>query len=89
MPNKKAAAKALRQTKKHALKNRTAKDTIKKTVKQVLRSIEAGELDKATKMLPQLSKIVDKAAKRNIIHKNKASRIKERVAKKVNTATKK
>ena len=39
----------------------------------------------AVEMLPGVQKILDKLAKKNIIHKNKAANLKSKVAKHVNS----
>ena len=57
--------------------------TIKKykdAVKSVRKAVSAGKKDVAAKALPQAFKQLDKAAKKNILHKNKASRLKSRLS---------
>lgn len=50
-------------------------------VKEVRKFAAAGKAAEAEKLLPQLYKALDKAAKTNVIKKNKASRIKSRLSK--------
>lgn len=83
MPIKHAAAKALRQTKKATVRNRAVKGAIKKLIKDGQRAIAARELEKARNFIQTLAQAVDKAARRNIIKKNRAGRIKSRFAKQV------
>lgn len=83
MPIKKSASKALRQTKKRGLKNRKAKERIKRLIKDFKKAIEKKEKDKAKELFPKIQTILDKAAKRNIIKKNKAARLKSRLAKRL------
>lgn len=82
MPIIKSAKKALRQSKKRQTANLVYKTKIKKTKKTIEKKILAKELDLAKQDLSKYYKIVDKATKRNILHKNKASRLKSRLAKK-------
>lgn len=80
MPIKHAAEKALRKSKKAADRNRAAKDQIKKLIKTGHKALAADKLDEARALVPKLAATVDKAARRNIIKRNKANRIKSRYA---------
>jgi len=68
------AKKALRQNKKRHLLNSQKKLALKNLVKKTMKS-------KAKKDLSLVYSFADKAAKSGIIHKNKARRIKSRLAK--------
>ncbi len=83
MPIIKSAKKALRQSKRKNERNSAYKIKIHKTKKTIQKSLIAKESDKAKTDLKAFYKIVDKASKRNIIHKNKANRLKSRLAKKI------
>ena len=74
MPVTKQAKKKLRQDLKREIKNRDLKSKFKKTLKVTRTSPTAKKLSEA-------SKVIDKAAKKNVIHKNKAARLKSRLAK--------
>ena len=74
MPIIKSAKKALRQNKKHFLLNQKKKSTLKSLVKKTSKS-------KAKEDLSMLYSTVDKAVKNKILHKNKARRIKSKMAK--------
>ena len=76
MPNTKQAAKRLRQSEKARIQNKSARSAMRTSVKKVL-SAETPEA--AAESLPLAMKRVDKAAKRNVIHKNAAARIKSRL----------
>lgn len=52
--------------------------------KKVLKLVSAGNAKEAAEMLPQAFKAIDKAAKKNIIHANKAARMKSRISRAVN-----
>lgn len=58
-------------------------------VRDVKKLVVAGKPSDAEKLLPQLYKALDKAAKTNAIKKNKASRLKSRISKFVASAEKK
>jgi len=83
IPNIASAAKRLRQSEKRRGLNRSKKADIKRIVKEIRRSIEAGDKSAAVALLPQLAKAADKAAQGNAIHANRAARIKSRWTKKV------
>ena len=81
MANHKSSFKRIRQTETRRLRNRY----YAKTMRNAVRALRA-TTDKAvaTELLPKVQKMLDKLAKRNIIHKNKAANIKSSVAKHVN-----
>lgn len=72
MPRIKSAKKALRQNRQRAIKNRAVKNRLKALIK----SISATNISQAFSVL-------DKAVKNNLLHKNKAARIKSRLTKAV------
>lgn len=80
MPNTKSAKKALRQSLKHRTRNLTWKRQTKSTAKQYKRFIDGGNLEEAQKQLALAYKTLDKSAKVGVIKKNKASRVKSRLA---------
>lgn len=83
MPNLDNAKKALRQSKKHEANNRRYKNRIKKIARQIDDLVKDGKNSEAEKILPVFYKTVDKAAKKNILHKNTAARRKSLFSKKV------
>jgi small subunit ribosomal protein S20 len=83
IPNIRSAKKRLRQSEKRRGLNRARKAALKRVIKQIRLHIASQEKEAARSLLPQLSKAADKAAKHNTIHKKKASRIKSRWTKKV------
>jgi len=74
MPHSKQAKKRLRQSQKQRMINRSSTSAMRTHVKKVLKAVEAGDLETATRELPLAMKKVDKAAKHKVIHKNQASR---------------
>lgn len=82
-----SALKELRKSLKRRKRNLMLKNRIKQLKKQMLELINEKKLDEAKKLLPQFYKAVDKAAKVNFIHKNKAARLKSAIATKLHEAT--
>lgn len=83
MPIKKSAMKELRKSKKRHLHNLDTLSALKTLNKKFLQLVGAKKIEEAQKMLTQLSSKLDKAARRNVIHKNKASRKKSRLMRKL------
>ncbi len=76
MPNTSSAKKALRQAEKRNLANVAFKVMLKRSLKTV-----------SKETLAKTTSLIDKAVKRNLIHKNKASRMKSQLAKAHGIAT--
>lgn len=81
MPNTKSAIKAERQNIKRRVVNLAVLEKIRKATKQVRKLAALGKLDEAKTALNATFASLDKAAKKHIIHKNKASRLKARLSK--------
>lgn len=81
MPVTKQARKKVRQDKRKARFNLRKKKTYKENVKDYLKNPTEAALKK-------VSSALDRAAKVNVIHKNKASRLKSRFSKKLPQASK-
>lgn len=60
-------------------RNRTVKSNIRSSVKTAL---TVGQPEERQAALKEVSSVVDKAAAKGVIHKNRASRIKSRLARK-------
>ena len=80
MPNLKTSIKDLRQTKRRTLHNDRLRKRVKKSVKRFQELVSTGEKEAAEKSLKQTNKVLDKAAKKNVIKKGTASRKKSRLA---------
>lgn len=76
-----SAKKANRQNIKRREKNSKQKEALRKAVKNYKKLIDAKNSEAAGKELSNVYKILDKAAKINLIAKNKASRMKSRLSK--------
>ncbi len=73
MANHKSALKRIRSTEKRRVRNRYQHKTTRNAVR-VLRSTE--DKKEAAELLPKVCSMLDKLAKKNIIHKNKAANLK-------------
>ena len=76
-----SAKKALRQSQKRRIINVRKKEKIKNLIKEVKNLASQKKVEEAKKLLPQLYKILDKAAKTGLIKKNAAARKKSRLTK--------
>ena len=81
MANHKSALKRIRQTEKHNLHNRYYAMTMRNAVKKLRNTTEKSE---AAAQLPKVTSMLDKLAKRNIIHVNKAANLKSKLSRYVN-----
>ena len=81
MATHKSAIKRIRQTEKRRLLNKYFHKTTRNTMKK-LQDMKTKK--EATSLLPKVTSMLDKLAKRNIIHKNKASNLKSKLTKHVN-----
>lgn len=76
MPILKNAKKALRVSKRHQVVNHRVKSRLKTSFDALKKSQKAEDL-------PKTYTAIDKAVKKNIIHKNKAARLKSQASKKI------
>ena len=81
MANHKSAKKRVRQDAKKRLHNRYYKKTARNAVAKLRRTTDKEE---AIELLPSVKSMLDKLAKHNQIHKNKASNLKSKLTKYVN-----
>ena len=81
MANHKSAEKRVRQIKTRTLRNRYGAVTMR----NALRKLRASENPEEVKELcPKVCSMLDKLAKRNVIHKNKAGNLKSKITKRMN-----
>lgn len=81
MANHQSSEKRIRQTEVRRLRNRYYAKTARNAVKQLRKTSDKEE---AKALYPKVSSMLDKLAKRNIIHKNKAGNLKSKLALHVN-----
>lgn len=84
VPIKQAAKKALRQSKKRNKINTSARRRLHETIKKFNSFVKENKAEEAKKLLQTCYKLLDKAAKKNVIKKNTASRKKSRLTKALN-----
>lgn len=80
MANIKSAIKRARQNDQLRLRNASARSMFRTFVKNVVKAIEAKQPEAAKTAFDKAQPVIDKAAQKGLIHKNKASRIKSRLS---------
>jgi len=85
MANHKSAKKRIRQDAKKRLHNRYYKKTTRTAI-HTLR--EMSDKAEAEKFYPKVSSMIDRLAKKNQIHKNKAANLKSKLTKYINSLDK-
>jgi small subunit ribosomal protein S20 len=81
MANHKATKKDIRQSEKRRDRNRYYGKTTRNAMRKLLALTDKAV---ATEELPKVISMIDKLAKRNVIHKNKASNLKSGLVKRLN-----
>ena len=81
MANHKSSQKRIRQTETRRLRNRYYHKTTRNAVKALRNTTDKTA---AETLLPKVTAMLDKLAKRNIIHANKAGNLKSSIQKHVN-----
>jgi small subunit ribosomal protein S20 len=85
MANHAATKKDVRQSTKRNERNRYYGKTTRNAIRDLK---EVGEKTAASEQMPKVAAMIDKLAKRGVIHKNKASNLKRKLAKRVNALAK-
>lgn len=79
MPIKKAAEKALRQTKKRTAARQKSLKELEMVVSKMRRFLGAEQKSEAQKIAPAVQKKIDKSVKARLISRNKAQRLKSKL----------
>ena len=87
MANHKSALKRARQSEDRRLRNRSRKTRMKNVLKVVEEAVAEKSAEAAATALKDAVSILDKAAGKGLIHKNKASRKISRLTRRVNALT--
>jgi small subunit ribosomal protein S20 len=82
MANHKSAIKRIRQTKTKNLKNRLQHKTTRNAIKVLKETTTKKE---AEKQFTNVTSLLDKLAKNNVIHKNKSANLKSKLSKHINS----
>ena len=80
MANHKATKKDIRQSEKRRERNRYYGKTTRNAIRTLLATTDKAAV---TEQLPKVISMIDKLAKRNVIHKNKASNRKSGIVKRL------
>ena len=83
MPSRKSGLKHMRADARKGVRNASVRSSLKTDISKFNRLIREGDKDNARKLFRDIASAMDKAAKRNIIHKNTASRQKSRLSQKL------
>lgn len=84
MPHSSSAKKRMRQNQKVRLRNRAVKTFLKTRLKKLGAAMVTGSTEEARKEFVLTERALDKAARRRVIHPNRAARKKSRMARKLN-----
>ncbi len=80
MANTRSAAKQARAAIRRRARNRTQISTVRTSEKKIRALAKAGNTAEAAKLISSFQSQIDRAAKKGVVHKNTASRHKQRVA---------
>lgn len=83
MANSAQAKKRILQAEKARARNASQRSAMRTAVKKVLKAIEAKDATLANECFRKASSLLDRAARKNLIHKNKAARLKSRINAKI------
>jgi small subunit ribosomal protein S20 len=87
LANHKSAEKRTRQNQKRQMRNKSVKTRVKHLTKDVRMSSKAESKEVALAKLNAVQSVIDKAAKKRVIHKKTAARKISRLSKLINTAS--
>lgn len=87
MANIKSAQKRIRVTETKTLRNRMIKSALKTAIKKFETAVAAGNADSANTEFKAVTKAIDMAKSKGILHANTAARKKSRLASKLNALT--
>lgn len=86
MPRSKSAQKSVRSGKRKQARNRSMKSATKTNITKAEKLIRENDLESAQIAVQTTISVLDKAAKKGVIHPNTVSRRKSRLMKKLNIA---
>jgi small subunit ribosomal protein S20 len=80
MANTRSAAKQARAAIRRRARNRVQISSVRTSEKKIRALAKSGKTEEAAKLLPEFQSQIDRAAKKGVVHRNTASRHKQRVA---------
>ncbi|ADK82284.1 30S ribosomal protein S20 [Sediminispirochaeta smaragdinae] len=84
MPSNKSAEKRHRQNQKRRLRNRIMKSGVHTARRKVDAALKSGDKEAAEQAYKAYVQLIDKAARKSVLHKNNAARKKSRLSKALN-----
>lgn len=84
MPNIKSSIRSVKTDAERRARNAAEKSAIKTVSRKVAEGANAGNKEETPVLLTKAVSLIDKAAKKGVLHKNTAARKKSRLAKRVN-----
>ncbi len=84
LPNTKGAKKRVRVIERKTQRNRMIKTRVKTALKKFESALNEGTIEEAKEKYREAAKILDRAATKGVFHKNKSSRKKSQLAKRLN-----
>jgi small subunit ribosomal protein S20 len=84
MAHSKSALKRWRQNERHRARNKPVLTSARTAVRKTRATITNGSSEEATAVLRDAMSVLDRAAKRNVIHRNAAARHKSRLMRALN-----
>lgn len=85
MPNIKSAKKRVDTAERNRARNKSVASRMKTEIKKFDKAVADGDVAKAEELLPKTVAVIDKTAKKGVIHKNAADRRKARATEKLDT----
>ena len=86
MANHVSAVKRVSQTRKRTAVNRQRKGVLRASLRSFRETLAEGKGENIKKQHPQTVSSIDKAARKGLIHKNTAARLKSRLMARINSA---
>ena len=80
MPQIKSQIKRLRVSEKQRKRNRSVKSALKSSIHRFEKAVESDDIEEARERYASSSRLLDKAASKGVIHKNKAANKKSRMS---------
>jgi small subunit ribosomal protein S20 len=80
MPNTKGAKKRLRQNVVRRDRNKVTKTRMRSVIRKFREAVAAKNLEEAKEISKLACQLLDKAAAKRVIHRNKAARLKSRIS---------
>jgi small subunit ribosomal protein S20 len=84
MANIKSQIKRIKTNEKARLRNKSVKSSVKTAIRKFREAADAGDKDKATELMRDAGRKLDKAASKGVIHANQAANKKSAMAKRAN-----